>query len=112
MAGVGPRPIPPAEKPLDKEAEAKRHIERRRLAPPTDVWAYSDGSMNKERNTGAGWAIYQGDTMLFDGRKNCERWMEVADAEAEAALEAIKTALEHAPPDSTNLWLCLDNGSV
>jgi len=108
---TGPLPAPPAEKPLDKEAEAKRHTERRRLAPPTDVWVYSDGSM-KERNTGAGWAIYQGDTMLSEGRKNCGRWMEVADAEAEAALEALKAALEHAPPDSTNLWLCLDNGSV
>src|ERR1700722_11619042 len=29
--------------------------------------------------------------------------MEVADAEAEAALEALKAALEHTPPDSTNL---------
>ena len=48
--------------------------------------------------------------MLFEGRKNCGRWMEVADTEA--ALEAVKTALEHAPPDSTNLWLCLNNGSV
>jgi hypothetical protein len=61
--------------------------------------------MDKERNTGAGWAIYQGDAMLFEGRKNCGRWM----AEAEAALEAVKTALDHAPPDSTNLWLYLDS---
>ena len=50
--------------------------------------------------------------MLSEGRKNCGKWMEVADAEAEAALEALKAALEHAPLDSTNLWLCLDNGSV
>jgi ribonuclease HI len=106
---TGPRPTPPAEKPLDKETEAKRHTERRRLAPPTDVWVYSDGSM-KGRNTGAGWAIYQGDTLLSEGRKNCGKWMEVVDAEA--ALEALKAALEHAPLDSTNLWLCLDNGSV
>ena len=31
---TGPLPAPPAEKPLDKEAEAKRHTERRRLARP------------------------------------------------------------------------------
>jgi ribonuclease HI len=109
---TGPRPLPPPEKPLDKEAEASRHAERRRLAPATDVWAYSDGSMNKERNTGAGWTVYQGTTILSEGLKNCGRWMEVADAEATAALEAVKTAIEHAPQDSTNLWLCLDNISV
>jgi hypothetical protein len=38
--------------------------------------------------------------------------MEVADAEAVAVLEAVKTAIEHAPQNSTNLWLCLDNISV
>jgi ribonuclease HI len=103
--------MPPTERPLDKEAEAERHTERRRLAPPTDIWVYSDGSM-KGRNTGAGWAVYQGDIVLSEGRKNCGRWMEVADAEAEAALEGMEAALKHAPPGSTNLWLCLDNGSV
>jgi hypothetical protein len=106
----GPRPMPPTERPLDKEAEAERHTERRRLAPPTDIWVYSDGSM-KGRNTGAGWAVYQGDIVLSEGRKNCGRWMEVADAEAEAALEGMEAALKHVPPGRTNLWLCLDNGS-
>jgi surface antigen len=38
--------------------------------------------------------------------------MGVADAEAVAALEAVKSAIEHAPQNSTNLWLCLDNISV
>ena len=44
--------------------------------------------------------------------KNCGQWMEVADAEAEAALEAVKVACKHATPDSTDLWLCIDNKSV
>jgi hypothetical protein len=38
--------------------------------------------------------------------------MEVADAEAEAALEAVKAACEHATPGTTSLWLCIDNRSV
>jgi hypothetical protein len=50
----GPRPVPPRETPLDKEAEAKRQVERRTASPDTDIWAYSDGSMNNSRNTGAG----------------------------------------------------------
>lgn len=68
--------------------------------------------MNKERNTGAGWVVYQGDTILSEGRKYCGKWMEVADAEATAALEAVEAAIEHAPQNSTNLRLCLDNTSV
>jgi hypothetical protein len=50
----GPRPLPPREAPLNKEEEAKRHVERRRGSPNTDIWAYSDGSMSKTGNTGAG----------------------------------------------------------
>jgi hypothetical protein len=69
----GPRPLPLPEQPLDKEAEARKHAERRSQTPHTDVWAYSDGSMNQERNTGAGWAVYQGDMLLSEGRKNCGR---------------------------------------
>jgi hypothetical protein len=91
----------PAEKPLDKEAEAKRHTEHRRLAPPTDVWVYSDGSMKD-----------QGDTMLSEGRKNCERWMEVADAEAEAALRSPQNSTRTRTPRQHQPLLCLDNGSV
>jgi len=108
----GPRPVPPRETPLDKEAETQRHVERRTASLDTDIWAYSDGSMNNSRNTGAGWAVYQGSTLLSEGRKNCGKWMEVADAEAEAALEAVKAACEHATPGTTSLWLCIDNRSV
>jgi len=32
----GPRPVPPRDTPLDKEAEAKRHVERRTASPDTD----------------------------------------------------------------------------
>jgi ribonuclease HI/exonuclease III len=108
----GPRPPPPLDEPLGKEDEAKKHEERRRMSPITDLWAYSDGSMNKAGSTGAGWAVYRGDALLVEGRKSCGKWLEVADAEAEAALEAVKAAHEHAPPGSTSLWLCTDNKSV
>jgi ribonuclease HI len=46
------------------------------------------------------------------GCLSCGKWLEVADAEAEAALEAVNAAHEHAPPGSTSLWLCADNKSV
>jgi len=108
----GPRPILPQYTPLSKEEEAKQHEERRRTSPGTDVWAYSDGSLSETRNSGAGWAVYQGNTLLAEGRKSCGPWMEVADAEAEAALEAVKAAYKYATPGSTDLWLCIDNKSV
>jgi hypothetical protein len=63
--------------------------------------------MNKERNTGAGWTVYQSES---HGRENCGRWMEATDAEAAvvAALKAVKTVIEHASQNSTSL----DNISV
>jgi hypothetical protein len=103
----GCRPLPPVEEPLGKKDEAKRHEERRRVSPRTDLWAYSDGSMNKTGNTGAGWVVYRGDTLLVEGRKSCGKWLEVADAEAEAALEAVKAACEQAPLGSTSLCYVL-----
>jgi ribonuclease HI len=68
--------------------------------------------MNKTGNAGAGWVVYRGDTLLVEGRKSCGKWLEVADAEAEAALDAVKAACEQAPLGSTSLWLCTDNKSV
>jgi hypothetical protein len=75
---TGLRLLPAPERPLDKEVEARRHAERRRLAPLTDIWMYSDGSMKETRVP---------DGQLSEGRKNCGRWMEVV------ALEAVKTAI-------------------
>jgi hypothetical protein len=49
--------------------------------------------MNKERNTGAGWTVGS-----HNGRKNCGRWMEATDAEAAAALKAVKTVIETCIP--------------
>jgi hypothetical protein len=53
----GRRPPPPPEELLGKEDEAKKYEERRGMSPNTDLWAYSDGLINKVGNTGAGWAV-------------------------------------------------------
>ena len=56
-----------------------RKAARQRSRRQQDVWAYSDSSMNKEGNTGGGWTVYQGTTILSEDWKNRGRWMEIAN---------------------------------
>ncbi|KAL2889430.1 putative double-stranded RNA/RNA-DNA hybrid binding protein [Ceratocystis lukuohia] len=76
------------------------------------IWVYSDGSRNSDGNTGAGWAVYHGGKTLAQGSGACEKYREVADAEAIAALRAVRIAAEVAPPQAEGLNLCVDNLGV
>lgn len=121
-----PRCIPPAtylrkayETPLvgrqreaSKENQARDHLQLRRQSSPSDIWIYSDGSRQESGRTGAGWVVARHDQILTEGRKYCGVYQEVIDAEAIAAREAVRAAMEYATDDSAKLWLCLDNLSV
>jgi ribonuclease HI len=63
--------------------------------------------------TGAGFAIYQSGKQFLQSSFSLGLNKEVFDAEAEAALAGIKTALKlHTAHFATNLWVCLDNLEV
>jgi ribonuclease HI len=102
-------PLPPK---LSKDDAAKAHTELRASLPDTTIWAYSDGSRGQCGKTGAGWAVYAGSRLIAEGSASCGLWREVADAEALAAREAVRAAASAAPPNSSDLRLCIDNYSV
>ncbi|KAL5606455.1 uncharacterized protein BROUX77_003648 [Berkeleyomyces rouxiae] len=104
-----PEPLPPQ---LDKEEAAEQHQREVAESNPNTVWAYSDGSRDENGRTGAGWAIFCGGTKLCEGFGSCGTLREVADAEAVAAANAVRAAVENAPPEAGSLYLCLDNLGV
>ncbi|KAL2889768.1 putative double-stranded RNA/RNA-DNA hybrid binding protein [Ceratocystis lukuohia] len=108
--GEGP-PDPLAEK-LSKEEAAKAHLRLLEKESQDTIWVYSDGSRDSDRNTGAGWAVYHGGKTLAQGSGACGKFREVADAEAIAALRAVRIAAEVAPPQAEGLNLCVDNLGV
>ncbi|KAL5615083.1 uncharacterized protein BROUX77_000920 [Berkeleyomyces rouxiae] len=104
-----PEPLPPQ---LDKEEAAEQHQREVAESNPNTAWAYSDGSRDENGRTGAGWAIFSGGTKLCEGFGSCGTLREVADAEAVAAVNAVRAAVENAPPEAGSLYLCLDNLGV
>ncbi|KAL5606349.1 uncharacterized protein BROUX77_003542 [Berkeleyomyces rouxiae] len=96
----------------DKEEEAEWHVMARDLADPTEIWAYSDGSMDDKKVAGAGWAVYRSDELLAEGSANTGSWMEVADAGAIGAREALKTATHCAAGDTETIRVFLNNRSM
>lgn len=97
----------------DKEEELKQHTrDLNTTITENAIWAYSDGSKDKNGNTGAGWAAYWRGTELASGFGRCGAWREVPDAEAIAAYHAVKTATEVAPPEATDIYLCTDNRGI
>ncbi|KAL2891122.1 Endonuclease/Exonuclease/phosphatase family protein [Ceratocystis lukuohia] len=108
--GEGP-PDPLAEK-LSKEEAAKAHLKLLEKESQDTIWVYSDGSRDSDGNTGAGWAVYHGGKTLAQGSGACGKYREVADAEAIAALRAVRIAAEVAPPQAEGLNLCVDNLGV
>ncbi|KAL5606020.1 uncharacterized protein BROUX77_003213 [Berkeleyomyces rouxiae] len=104
-----PEPLPPQ---LDKEEAAEQHQREVAESGPNTVWAYSDGLRDENGRTGAGWAILCGGTKLCEGFGSCGTLQEVADAEAVAAVNAVRAAVENTPPEAGSLYLCLDNLGV
>lgn len=100
--------------PRAKDDQERHHQNEQQNAPREDVWVYTDGSRTQTGGTGAGWAVYdnKGQNSICEGKKTCGNWREVIDAEAEAALEGIRSALNTVGNQRCKLWLCLDNQSV
>ncbi|KAL2885136.1 putative double-stranded RNA/RNA-DNA hybrid binding protein [Ceratocystis lukuohia] len=97
---------------LSKEEAAKAHLDLLSKESQETMWAYSDGSRNSDGDTGAGWAVYFRGKILAQGKGSCGRYREVADAEAIAALKAVRAAAEVAPSQAEGLNLCVDNLGV
>lgn len=78
-----------------------------------DFIVYSDGSKLPSGQAGAGFIIRQGKRTLMSKAISLPNHTEVFDAEAIAACEGLREALElYVTMFATNLWLLLDNKEV
>ena len=81
--------------------------------PGTDMKVFIDGSKLANGMAGAGFALFQAGQQFFQSSFPLGLNKEVFDAEAEAALAGLKTAIQfHTARYATNLWVCLDNLEV
>ncbi|KDN66318.1 hypothetical protein CSUB01_12327 [Colletotrichum sublineola] len=94
-----------------KTTAANDHEDWMARLPLTHITVYSDGSQQKPDETGFGYAIYRGDTLIHQGRRRLPR-AEVYDAEAEGARAGLKSALRHVEGETDGITVCLDNSAV
>lgn len=76
-----------------------------------DFFVFSDGSMDKDGNVGAGYCIYRGpNTEIACGKIPLGRTAEVYDAEIIGVTKGLKAAVAHTMAKfATNVAECLEN---
>jgi ribonuclease HI len=96
---------------LDKEKATARFREWQAALPTDDIIVFTDGSQDEYGRTGWGFAIYGGGPDPLKTGYGALARAEVFDAEAVAALNGLKTALQLAP-SQTWIHICIDNTAV
>lgn len=99
---------------ISKEQAKERHQDALNYAGVRDLWIYTDGSRDSNGVCGAGWAIYRGQDLLFEGKTSCGQQSEVFDAEATAALQGTIAATKEygRRGETVSAWLCIDNQAI
>lgn len=93
----------------DKKHAAEVFKDWLRTLPPEEIKVYSDGSKINDEQVGYGFAIYQDDCNLFEGKGRLDPVSEFYDAEAVGAWMGLQRALQLPAAHMRKIWVFLDN---